>query len=321
MDGILKYLSDIMKKKPEGFPRQQLTRVPLEILEKCRSTPLVRDLFVSDIGYFPASAGHLVDRPQGCKTHILIFCMAGSGWISLQGKRRIPVRQGGLFFIPAGFPHRYGASEESPWQIRWVHFSGLRSPDFISRLNGQLQGEVLPGDAGAIVSAFEQAQEVLAGGYTDSGLLLLSANLARLLALVLHSKQAHGNKSRRTGQRILQSMEWLRENLAEPLALSEIARRASLSVPHYCALFKKQTGMSPMRYLVHARMSRACTLLDSSDKSVAEISREVGFQDAFHFSRTFRGVVGLSPRAYRQEGGMTELKHDYAARPPSGCIL
>lgn len=301
MDRILKNLSDIMKKKPEGFPRQQLIRVPLEILKKCRTTLLLRDLYISDMGYFPASAGHLVDRPEGCKTHILIFCMAGSGWISLRGNRKTPVRQGGFLFIPAGYPHRYGASEESPWQIRWVHFSGIRSADYLSRLNGQLQGEVLPSDSDAIVSAFEQAQEVLSKAYTDSGLLLLSASLARLLALVLQSKQAQGNKSRLTGQRILHSMEWLREHLAEPLELPDIARQASLSVPHYCALFKKQTGLSPMRYLVHARMSRACTLLDSSDKSVAEISREVGFQDAFHFSRTFRSVVGRSPRAYRLE--------------------
>jgi len=309
MDEILKYLSDIMKKKPEGFPRQQLTRVPLKILQKCRSTPLLRDLFVSDIGYFPASAGHLVDRPEGCKTHILIFCVAGSGWISLQGKRRIPVRQGGLFFIPAGFPHRYGASEESPWQIRWVHFSGVRSADYLARLNEQLHGEVLPVYSEMIVSAFEQAQEVLGEGYTDSGLLLLSATLARLLAVVLQFKQAQGNKSRLTNQRILQSMTWLREHLAESLELTDIARRASLSVPHYCALFKKQTGLSPMRYLVHARISRACSLLDSSDKTVAEISQEVGFQDAFHFSRTFRSVVGRSPRTYRLESEINPRPH------------
>jgi AraC-like DNA-binding protein len=54
-----------------------------------------------------------------------------------------------------------------------------------------------------------------------------------------------------------------------------------------------------MRYLMHARMTRACALLDSTDKSVAEISSEVGFRDAFHFTKTFRAVVGSSPRAYR----------------------
>jgi AraC-like DNA-binding protein len=299
MEGILKYLSDFMKRKLEGFPHQQLTRVPLEILKKCRSTPLLRDLFITDIGYFPASAGHWVNRPEGCETNIMIFCLAGAGWISVSGKRKTPVRQSGLVFIPAGCPHRYGASEEAPWQIRWVHFSGRKSADYLARLGGELFGEVLPGESEGIVTAFEQAQEVLSEGYTDSGLLLLSANLSRLLALAIQSKQAHGHKSRLTGQRILQSMEWIRERLAEPLTLPEIARKAGLSVPHFCALFKKQTGLSPMRYLLHHRMTRACALLDSTDKPVTEISEEVGFRDAFHFTKTFHSVVGSSPSAYR----------------------
>ena len=316
MDKNLKYLSDLMKKKREGFPRQQLTRVPSEILKKCRSTRLNRDLFITDIGYFPASSGHWVDRPEGCETNIIIFCLAGAGWVSLYGERKIPVRQGGLVFIPAGCPHRYGASTEAPWQIRWIHFSGLRSSEYLDRLGGDLFGEVLPKETELIVSAFEQAQEVLSEGYTDSGLLLLSACLSRLLALAIHSRHPSGRKSRLTGLRILNSMQWIREHLAEPLALPEIARRAGLSVPHFCALFKKQTGLSPMRYLMHARMTRACALLDSTDKPVAEISLEVGFRDAFHFSKTFHEVVGSSPRTYR----LDTAKGSFYSGEAASCI-
>jgi AraC-like DNA-binding protein len=301
MEEILKYLSDFMKRKLEGFPHQKLTRVPLEILKKCRSTELLRDLFITDIGFFPTSTGHWVNRPEGCDAIIMIFCLAGSGWVSISGKRKIPLRQGGLVFIPAGSPHRYGASEESPWHIRWVHFSGRKSADYVARLGGELFGEVLPGESERIETAFEQVQEVLREGYTDSGLLLLSANLSRLLALAIQSKQAHGHKSRLTGQRILQSMEWIRKRLAEPLTLPEIARKSGLSVPHFCALFKKQTGLSPMRYLMHHRMTRACALLDSTDKPVAEISQEVGFRDAFHFTKTFHACVGVAPRDYRAD--------------------
>jgi AraC family transcriptional regulator of arabinose operon len=306
MGGILKHLSDFMKRKCEGFPHEQLRRVPSEILKKSRSSPIIRDLFITDIGYFPASAGHWVDRPEGCDTNIMIFCIAGGGWFSFSGKRKIRVRQGGLVFIPAGTPHRYGASEDAPWQIRWVHFSGSKCGDYLARLGGEMFGEVLPQESDEIVSAFEQAQEVLNEGYTDSGLLLLSANLSRLLALAIHSRKAHGKKSRLTGLRILNSMQWIREHIAEPLVLSEIARRAGLSVPHFCALFKKQTGISPMRYLMHARMSRACALLDSTDKPVAEISSEVGFRDAFHFTKTFHTIVGDSPRAYRLKSPFNE---------------
>ena len=56
-----------------------------------------------------------------------------------------------------------------------------------------------------------------------------------------------------------------------------------------------------MRYLMHTRMTRGCAFLDSTDMPVAEIAREVGFRDAFHFSKAFHAAVGIPPRAYRKE--------------------
>ncbi|MGA0845633.1 MAG: helix-turn-helix domain-containing protein [Luteolibacter sp.] len=49
-------------------------------------------------------------------------------------------------------------------------------------------------------------------------------------------------------------------------------------------------------------MTRACTLLDSSEMSVAEVAQEVGFRDPLHFTKTFRASVGTSPRAYLWDG-------------------
>lgn len=291
-----------MKKTSEGFPRQRLARLPAETLRRCRKTKLVKDLYVTDLGHFPATAGHFVDRPTGCSSHILIFCIAGIGWFAQSGHRKIPVRQGGVVCIPAGTPHRYGSSGKNPWQIHWVHFDGLRSADYLARLGNGIVGEVSALESRSIVDAFEETHACLREGFTDAGLLVLSANLARLLALIARVRQAPGRKSRQTNQRIVQSMHWLRKHLAEPLTLPQIAAKADLSVPHYCALFKKQTGQTPIRYLIDARISMACGLLDSTDKNVSEISEASGFNDPFHFSRSFRAIVGASPKAYRETG-------------------
>lgn len=302
MERILKYLSDLMKKIPDGFPRQRLTRLPAEALCRCKNTALIKDIYVTDIGHFPATSGHFVDRPKGCSSNILIFCTTGHGWVSMRGMRRKPVLPGSVVCIPVGIPHRYGGSENNPWQIHWVHFRGSKSGSYLARLGTGLAGEVTPVESGAIIDTFEEAHAALGGDYSESSLLVLSATLSRLLALIIRARQAPGRKSRQTSQRITQSMRWLREHLAEPLTLPRLATKAGLSVPHYCALFKKQTGQSPMRYLTEARMSVACRLLDSTEMPVSEIAQATGFGDPFHFSRTFRSVVGTSPRAYRAEG-------------------
>ena len=49
------------------------------------------------------------------------------------------------------------------------------------------------------------------------------------------------------------------------------------------------------------KMQRACELLDSTDKAIKVIAGEVGYQDAFYFSRIFKRIIGVSPQKYREQ--------------------
>jgi AraC-like DNA-binding protein len=79
----------------------------------------------------------------------------------------------------------------------------------------------------------------------------------------------------------------------------QMADRANLSLDHFCRLFKKETGRSPHSYLKDVRMRAACSLLESSELSVKELSMRVGFNDQSHFVRDFQKTYGLSPTQYR----------------------
>ena len=64
----------------EGFEGQRLVRCPDEVLARCLRMPLVRELFVTDIGHFPNTLHHYVDRPKGSPNHIFIYNVRGRGW-------------------------------------------------------------------------------------------------------------------------------------------------------------------------------------------------------------------------------------------------
>jgi len=78
-----------------------------------------------------------------------------------------------------------------------------------------------------------------------------------------------------------------------------MARHAGLSVAHFSQLFKRQTGYSPVDYFIHAKIQHACFLLDTTPLSVSDIGLRLGYKDPYYFSRIFRKVMGVSPRAYR----------------------
>lgn len=90
---------------------------------------------------------------------------------------------------------------------------------------------------------------------------------------------------------------------SEPLDIPTLARIAFVSDAHFIRTFRATFGETPHRYLQRRRVERAMSLLGETDRSVTDISMEVGFASLGTFSRTFREIVGMSPLAYRRAAG------------------
>jgi AraC-like DNA-binding protein len=84
------------------------------------------------------------------------------------------------------------------------------------------------------------------------------------------------------------------------LTLPTLTRIANLCPSHLWRLFKREIGMSPMRFLRDTRIRQGAALLEQTDLRVGEIAGKVGFEDPLYFSRMFRAVYRCSPLAYRK---------------------
>lgn len=89
----------------------------------------------------------------------------------------------------------------------------------------------------------------------------------------------------------------LHEHFAERLTLADIARHAHVSASTLTHRYRAETGQTPMETLRNMRLAVAKGLLAKGWK-LKEIAGQVGFVDAFHFSRTFKQGVGLAPRDF-----------------------
>ncbi|MGH3302745.1 MAG: helix-turn-helix domain-containing protein [Streptosporangiaceae bacterium] len=92
----------------------------------------------------------------------------------------------------------------------------------------------------------------------------------------------------------------LRTRLAEPWTLTTLAEEVHLSRSQLVRSFDATVGMSPMAYLRKMRVERMARLLVSTDLSVAEAARSVGWRNQFHASQCFHAHYGVSPTEYRR---------------------
>jgi AraC-like DNA-binding protein len=110
-----------------------------------------------------------------------------------------------------------------------------------------------------------------------------------------------------TNRRMLRARDAMDRAYAEPLDVRSLARIAHVSPAHFTRTFRATFGEAPHRYLQRRRVERAMFLLRATDRSVTDICFAVGFGSLGTFSRTFRDIVGQSPRAYRKAAAATAV--------------
>jgi AraC-like DNA-binding protein len=91
----------------------------------------------------------------------------------------------------------------------------------------------------------------------------------------------------------------MRERLAEPHSLSEMARIACLSPFHFDRVFHEITGIPAVQFLYALRIEEAKRLLLTTSLSVTDVCLEVGYNSIGTFTSRFTQLVGLSPRHFR----------------------
>jgi AraC-like DNA-binding protein len=99
--------------------------------------------------------------------------------------------------------------------------------------------------------------------------------------------------------RLQRALDYIEQNLAAEIRLSDLADAARLSVNHFSELFRQSTGTSPYRYVLTRRVECAKRLLGESMLGVLDIALAVGFSDQSHFSKVFRRATGMTPGGYR----------------------
>ena len=96
-------------------------------------------------------------------------------------------------------------------------------------------------------------------------------------------------------------IEFTMQNFQNKIQMKEILEIANMSNTTFSVFFKKHYHSSYSEYLLKVRIGYACNLLTDSNRSIAQISYDAGFENISNFNRQFKKGKGITPKEFRKK--------------------
>lgn len=130
-------------------------------------------------------------------------------------------------------------------------------------------------------------------------------DLIRLMISMLEESESTGKDGDDSKRKVIAEVIHIIETeYHQDISVEEIAERVYLSPNYLSHLFKKQEGVSIIKYITSVRMEKAKNLLLTTHKKVADISVETGYRNVAYFCSLFKTYYGNAPTQYREESSI-----------------
>tara|TARA_Y100001956_G_C4128506_1_gene191916 strand:+ start:2497 stop:3417 length:921 start_codon:yes stop_codon:yes gene_type:complete len=113
--------------------------------------------------------------------------------------------------------------------------------------------------------------------------------------------------------RINRVLSYIHTHLDQPLSLNVIAKQSCWSRWQLQRVFQEQTGLSVATYVRELKLSQGAERLIDGTERVIDIALDLGFSSEISFSRAFKQMFQVSPRAYRKLGRRTGVRKPFEA--------
>ena len=274
--------------------------IPKPVLKsKVANDPLLKNLYIHSLGYYPKAEGHYTVRKKGFAENFLFYCVDGHGWYKL-GDKEFKVGPNEFFILPKDIEHAYGSDEKDPWTIYWVNFGGdiLSFFNDINVVKQNFKPNYIKSNS-EIFSMFTRMFKTLELGYSTDNLIFANMCLYQYISLFVYNGRYNADVKTEQMDVVDNAIVYMQKNIMGNISLEELSKSNNYSVSRFSNLFKQKTGYAPIDYFIQMKMQKASQELDFSTRSVKDIAYSLGFEDPYYFSRRFRKIIGVSPTKYR----------------------
>lgn len=216
-------------------------------------------------------------------------------------------KPGRMFFIPAHTRHSFYHISENFVVKHWIHFD-IRTinEDMNELLSLPLYIDVPENRREGVSAQFERvfsqskANTVVSNLLLKASLLELFATYVELSGIISPFFNIKENGTRDKAVTLNGLVRYINANLDKKLALEELAGMMHMHPNYFIRMFKKNIGVSPLKYINKMRFEKAVGLFANEDLTISDIMATVGFDDYSTFSNFFKSYSGYSPKTYRK---------------------
>lgn len=252
------------------------------------------------IFFYPVCVGHFCYEPgyflarNSYDSFLIMLITNGKCTITQNGVSEM-ASAGDIVLLDCYAPHQY--SSETGWESLWLHFDGVLCREYFEQITKASGHIITPLNIAPakhqltkIYFTFRNSLPIIEAEFS----LNITNILTELLGCAAKKETAFTTKPS-----LSDTISYINEHFAEPISLQELAEHAALSPYYFTRVFTKQTGMTPHRYLIAARLNAAKFLLKTTDIPVKDIGYSCGFSSESSFCTTFRKWEQVTPSEYR----------------------
>ena len=263
-------------------------------------------LRINNCGYYRVHTTPVIEtpHPEGRNDYQLLYIAAGKGEFYFKGsKEPTIVTKGNMILFRPGEPQVYYYYAVDKTEVYWVHFTGWKVEEYLERYE-------LPHDENVFYTGVSPDYPWIYNQMIRE-LQLQRVNHEDMISLYMHhifiTINRYIKERRETKNDTINDIEraahYFKDNYNKQISIEQYAEEHLMSVNWFIHSFKSVMKMSPMQYIISLRIAMGKGYLENSTKNIAEISNEVGYENALYFSRLFRKYTGMTPTEYRKKRG------------------
>ena len=234
--------------------------------------------------------------------YAVYFLYSGNGTVQIEGKV-IQAAANDIFLVRPNQTATFISNYDSPSELYFFCFMGLFASSLVNRTIFKNSGSFasLPNDRlfYYINHALIEIEK------SDCPDIYGLEQLFRFLSVLVAPTEISYKKSAAYIQYVKEAQNYIEQNYAKPILVSELAKSFNLSRSHFFRIFKEHTGVSVEKYLADTRIEHAKHLLSETETPISAVSELVGYRNYSAFHAMFKKCLSVSPAQYREANKKT----------------